>query len=108
MSEHSREQATQRCERLLGGRADDPKKGAIMENQPRIRHCRRQPAGESVAALVIPEVWLLNVGATLNALKITPHVLAAPRRIAELIGNGVPIAIVGVEDDHCIVGSAAA
>src|SRR5438552_9312440 len=44
----------------------------------------------------------------LQALEIASHALRSPRRIAGHLGDMIPIAVVRVDQDHRIVGSATA
>ena len=92
-----------------GGRHDLAEERRVVQRHGGVGQARRQPAAVAVPAAV-PEEPLppVHVRVPLEPLEVPAHRLAAPGRVAELVGDRVPVRSRPGDRDHRVVGRAAA
>ena len=91
---------------------DHPPDLVVANRFVRRRLFRRQPAGIAVAARVeaepAPEPLERTMAAILDPFEVRAHVVGAPRRVAGQIGELIPVGVGRIDEDHRVVGGAAA
>src|ERR1700710_1304044 len=101
--------ATQGSERAAEHRLHE---GAIVEDLVGFRAFDRQPAVPAMTGGVEAETGEKPpegaMVAGFQAMRVTPHVLGAPGGVGREGGDGIPVGVVGVDEDHRVMSRAAA